>query len=229
MNDSAKKVQVFGVGLNKTGTKTLAGYLRQLGYRHRSYDSDTTTESPSYDLYAAGDVQALMNLISTYDSCEDWPWPMLYQELDARFPDAKFVLTTRSSADVWYRSLCNMAVRIGPFPLYEKLVYGHDMPQGHREEMTRFYDQHNADVRAWFADRPGKLLEICWENGDTGNQVAEFLGSAEPLENSHHINASPSGIYAGDNPLIAHLHRLAYQNLYGPQSVPGRIKRRLSR
>ena len=105
-------VKVIGIGLNKTGTKTMAHHLRTWGLRHRTYDSATTTESPSFRLYESGDIDSLMEIVAAHDSCEDWPWPLLFREIDERFPDAKFVLTMRSSSDVWYRSLCNMAVRL---------------------------------------------------------------------------------------------------------------------
>jgi|GEM_PF-1326330 len=221
--------KVFGIGLNKTGTKTLARYLRDLGYVHRSYDSNSTLTSPSYDLFAAGDTEGLLDLIASFDSCEDWPWPMLYKELDARFPNARFVLTTRANSDVWFRSLCNMAVRIGPFPLYEHAIYGCRMPQGHRDQMTKFYDTHNEQVRAYFAGRDDKLVELCWDNGDDGNALARFLGHDHQFETAHRINTSPKAIYSGDSLFIAHAHRLAYQNVYGPDSLPARAVRKLGR
>lgn len=216
---STNRPKVFGIGLNKTGTKTLAHHLRAMGFRHRSYDSNTVSSSPSYDLYAAGDIDALLDIMEDFDSCEDWPWPMLYRELDQRFPDARFVLTVRASADQWYRSLCNMAVRIGPFPLYERRVYGHSMPQGHRDAHIRIYERHNRDVTAHFADRPGKLLRLCWDTGDDGATVARFLGIRDVMPEQKWVNRSPSAVYDGDNRLLAEANRLAYQLGYGPDAV----------
>lgn len=227
---NAARTKVFGIGLNKTGTKTLAGYLRQLGYRHRSYDSNNVFESPSFELYAAGRKDALLDLLEDYDSAEDWPWPLLYKELDARFPEARFVLTVRSSAERWFRSLCNMAVRIGPFPLYEKSVYGYAMPQGHFEELAEIYHAHERDVVAHFSDRPDKLLRICWDEGQQERQkLAEFLDVEPSLLRPRHANASPRGLYEGDSLPIAHINRIAYQQLYGPKALPRRAVGRLRR
>jgi hypothetical protein len=221
--------KVFGVGLNKTGSKTLATYLRRLGFRHRSYDSNTTTESPSYDLFAAGDIGGLLDIMEDFDSCEDWPWPMLYRELDERFPDARFVLTVRDSADRWYRSLCNMAVRIGPLPLYERSVYGHAMPHGHREEHIRIYEEHNEAVTRHFASRSDKLLRLCWDEGDDGATLARFLGHHDVDLETAWVNRSPSRVYDGDNRVIAEVNRWAYQLGYGPEGIPRRILRRIGR
>ena len=220
MNQDKK---IFGIGLNKTGTKTLGRYLRDLGYSHRTYDSNDTVSSPSFDLFARGDLEGLLSLLDGYDSCEDWPWPVLYKELDERYPNARFVLTVRESADAWYRSLCNMAVRIGPLALYEKHIYGWAMPQGDRTEMMAFYERHNREVTSHFADRPGKLVTLCWERGDTGNDLARFLGHSDVSLQNVRVNPSPGGVYSGDNLMLAHLHRLAYQHVLRPDSLPRRL------
>ncbi len=216
-------VKVIGIGLNKTGTKTMSHHLKAWGLRHRTYDSATTTESPSFDLYKAGDVEALMEIVASHDSCEDWPWPLLYQEIDARFPSAKFVLTTRASADVWYRSLCNMAVRIGPLPLFENLVYGSSMPHGRRAEHIRIYDEHIRSVEQYFEGRPGKLLKLTWGAGDEALKLAAFLGLENVDTSPLHINRSPSNVYSGDRLSIAHAHRLVYQTFRAPGSFGARV------
>lgn len=220
--------KVFGIGLNKTGTKTLRSYLVRLGFRHRSYDSSNTTESPSFELYSSGRTGELLDIMEQYDSCEDWPWPVLFRELDERFPDARFILTVRSSPDRWYRSLCNMAVRIGPLPLYEKAIYGYAMPQGHREEHIRYYVEHNDAVERYFENRPGKLLRLCWEDGDDVAKLAEFLGLPIPEIPPITTNKSPSRVYAGDNLVLAQLNRVIYQNL-GSRSPLRRRMRRVRR
>jgi len=215
--------KVIGIGLNKTGTKTMAHYLKAWGLRHRTYDSATTTESPSFRLYEAGDVDALMDIVEAHDSCEDWPWPLLYREIDARFPKAKFVLTKRSSADVWFRSLCNMAVRIGPLPLYEKSVYGSSMPQGRRNEHVAIYEQHNREVEEYCAPRPGKLLTLAWGEGGEAEKLAAFLGMEGVDTSPLHVNRSPAKVYSGDSLPLAHAHRLIYQKLRAPGSFGERV------
>lgn len=221
------RTKVFGIGLNKTGTKTLGRHLKRWGYRHRTYDSDTVTESPSFDLYRAGRIDDLLDLVADVDSAEDWPWPLLYRELDERYPEAKFVLTVRSDPEVWYRSLCNMAVRIGPLPLYERTVYGSAMPQGRKREHIAIYEAHNEAVESHFADRPGKLLRLCWEDEPDASRLAGFLG-LDGVEVGHeHVNRSPSRVYDGDRLWLAHAHRVLYQQ--GAGSLGRRLAGRLAR
>ncbi len=226
---AVERTKVFGIGLNKTGTKTMGHYLQRWGYRNRTYDSNSTTESPSFRLYEQGRIDDLLDIMDDFDSCEDWPWPLLYRELDARFPHARFVLTVRRSPDAWFRSLCNMAVRLGPLPLYEKRVYGSGMPQGRKAAHVERYEAHNAEVEAYFADRPGKLLRLCWEDGDGARELADFLGLGDVDVSPLHANRSPSKVYSGDNLLLAHAHRLRYQYLTGPRSFGRRVTDALRR
>lgn len=214
------KQRVVGIGLNKTGTKTLRACLREWGYRHRTYDREAFASLES------GDVEGVLDSMDDFDSFEDWPWPLLYREIDARYPDARFVLTTRADADTWYRSLCKMTVRIGPLDV-EEPVYGHAMPQGHRSEHIEFYERHNREVRAHFADRPGKLIEICWERDGSADRLADFLGEPR-LDLLPHVNHSDR-VYSGDVRWIAQLNRVAYQRMRAVRHQRRRAQRFLTR
>lgn len=203
-------MKIVGIGCNKTGTKTLRTMCEAWGLHHRSYDSDRIDVSPAYDLWAAGDLEALMAIVDEHDSLEDWPWMLLYREIDERFPDSKFVLTVRRDAETWYRSMCNMAVRIGPMVLFENAVYGSGMPQGNREGYVGAYVRHNAEVLTYFADRPDQLHIVCWETGEGVDTLPAFLGQdAIQIPKS---NSSPDNVYDGENLWAAHAHRLVYQN-----------------
>lgn len=198
-------MKVVGIGLNKTGTKTLGYYLKQWGFRHKTYDLE------AFHSYRAGRFDELLASMQAYDSFEDWPWPLMFREIDEHFPDARFVLTVRRSPEVWYRSLCNMAVRIGPLKDFEQSIYGYAMPQGHRDEHIRFYEAHNRAVEEHFRDRPEKLFKLCWENGDDGAQLAQFLGLKEQIPPTRHVNRSTRAVYSGDNLYLAQANRVIYQ------------------
>lgn len=220
------KTKVIGVGLNKTGTKTLRYYLQQWGYRHRTYDLD------AFNLYRAGRRDDLLAMMQAYDSFEDWPWPLLYRDIDAYFPDTRFVLTVRRSPEVWYRSLCNMAVRMGPFHQFEQHIYGYAMPQGRREEHLRYYNEHNRAVEAYFQDRPSKLLKICWETGDGPAKLADFLGLEVSAAPTKQVNRSTRAVYTGDNLYLAHANRVIYQAWWHgnrqARRIASALRRRLS-
>ena len=71
---SIDNMKVFGIGLNKTGTKTLGVCLNQLGYKHKSVDKH------AFEIYKQGDLNSLFEIIDEYNSFEDWPWPPIYKE-----------------------------------------------------------------------------------------------------------------------------------------------------
>ncbi len=178
-------MKIFGIGLNKTGTKSLGACLRTFGFRHLSWEREI------FDTYMMHGTQGLIETINNYESFEDWPWPLVYREIDKMYPGSKFILTTRESSDIWYRSLCKHATRTGPNHV-RRQIYGFEMPHEHREEHIRFYNRHNDDVRNYFQDRPEALLEVCWERGDGWQVLAPFLDSQAPETPFPHKNKSAS-------------------------------------
>lgn len=198
-------MKIIGIGLNKTGTKTLKHYLTEMGLSHLSYNI------AAFKDYRAGNLSKIFTLMERYDSFEDWPWPLFYREIDTHFKDALFVLTTRKNPEIWYQSLCKMAVRRGPFKNFEHYIYGYAMPQGKKKEHIDFYNEHNRQVIEYFKDRPHKLLEVCWGNGDDGTKVAKFLGKSNIILEPKHINKSMP-VYSGDNLWLAHINRILFQS-----------------
>lgn len=197
-------MKIIGVGLNKTGTKTLGKYLQVLGFRHQTYDLS------AFQQYQRGELQELCQYLENFDSCEDWPWPLMYQELAVYFPEARFVLTMRKDAATWYRSLCKMAVRMGPLRDFEQPIYGYSMPHGHQAEFEAYYHQHNEAVKAYFADQPNRLLCLNWGDPDAHEQLLTFLDAPAITLPVIHTNKSEK-VYDGDNLWLAHYHRIIFQ------------------
>jgi hypothetical protein len=165
--------KVIGIGLNRTGTTTLGACFRQLGYRH------TSMHHQAFQLLQQRDMPGLLRIVGEYDSFEDWPWPLIYREIDQAFPDSKFILTRRRTPEVWFRSLCRLADMTGPTP-YRQFVYGHAMPHHHQEEHIAYYQHHNEAARDYFSGQPGKLLELAWEDGHGWPELCDFLGKPVP-------------------------------------------------
>jgi hypothetical protein len=178
-------MKIVGIGLNKTGTTTLGVCLRHWGFKHIGFSEE------GFDMWRRGLYSDLLEMVRRYDSFDDWPWPMIYQSIDEHFPGSKFILTRRISADVWFESLCKHARRTGP-TVFRKYIYGHEMPGGHKQDHIRVYTEHLAAVRTYFKDRPGDLLEVCWEEGDGWKELSKFLQLEEPDIPFPHANASPT-------------------------------------
>lgn len=177
-------MKVVGIGLNKTGTSTLGFCMRQWGYKHISYDK------AAFDLWRDRNYEELLQMIGRYDSFEDWPWPLIYQQIDEKYPGTKFVLTRRKDAETWFASLIKHADRIGPTD-FRKYIYGHTMPHDHKEEHIQIYENHIQTAREYFKDRPDDMLEVCWEEGDEWDKLSDFLGLEKPNTPFPHVNKKP--------------------------------------
>ena len=188
MGRYAEMTKVFGIGWHKTGTKTLAQCMRILGYDHLSYDPEVSGSLLKQVMQ--GDCTGLFEAADRHASFDDFPWPLAFRELDARYPDAKFSLTMRKSSKSWINSLLKHATRTGPM-WTRKLVYGHRMPHGHEEAHIARYEQHNRDVLEHFKGREDKLYPLCWETLQGWVELCAFLGKEVPDAPIPHENRSP--------------------------------------
>ena len=112
---------------------------------------------------------------------------MIYKELDERIPGSKFILTLRDE-NSWYDSVSR---HIGVLRnASHEWIYGRGkgLPMEHRENTIRVYNDHIKEVRAYFAERPGDLLEVDFTKGDGWEQLCPFLGKVVPDKPFPHYN-----------------------------------------
>lgn len=184
------ETKIFGIGLNKTGTSTLGACFRTLGFRHL-YDVQRLSR-----FYFNEDYDSIYDVMTGYDSFEDWPIPLMYQQLHERYgSQAKFILTKRKTPDVWVKSLSKHAKRIN-FEGARNLrrnIYGYEAPDGHEAEHIDFYENHNRSVVEYFAQQNAsdQLLTVCWEDGDGWDELCGFLGLPKPWYAFPHVNKAP--------------------------------------
>jgi Sulfotransferase domain len=178
--------KVFGIGLGKTGTTTLGRALEILGYdRHVTCDFKLTRAWKEKGLGPIWEVSEHNN------NFEDYPWPLIYQDLYEKYPEAKYILTLRPNVDKWYKSLCDHAMRTGPSE-FKKIVYGSYMPHDFEEELKIFYLDHQRNVESFFKENAAeKLLILCWENGDAWEKLCTFLEKPIPRTSFPHLNQEP--------------------------------------
>jgi hypothetical protein len=155
----------------------------------------------------------------------------MYKEIDTQFPGSKFILTMRQSPEVWFASLCKMAMRRGPLTRFEQYIYGYAIPHGHKDEHIDFYNAHNQAVEDYFRERPEQLLKVCWETGDGWEELANYLGKPVPDQPFPHINKTVPLMYAGNSELGARLFRLFYLSYQkvGKRVLPSSFVERLKR
>ena len=181
--------KTFGIGWPKTGTKTLGECFKILGFNHESIRLDLVE-----DLHN-GDLSRIFDIAREKDTFEDWPWIILYREMDRQFPGSKFILTHRDP-DRQLHSYQNMLKTLDlpkdEWNAMRRTLYGLPFPNVNAEQMQARYLQHNQDVRHYFKDRPGDLLEINWEAGDGWDVLCDFLGLPTPDVALPHAN---KGVY----------------------------------
>jgi hypothetical protein len=174
-------MKIFGIGFHKTGTKSLADALSALGYAvtgpNGVQDPDIATNVSQY----------IDELTPRFDAFQDNPWPIVFRELDGRFPGSKFILTIRDSAG-WIRSVVDhFGSRDTPM---RRWIYGVGHPLGHEATYVRRYEEHNRAVLRHFRDRPGDLLVLNVTAGDGWRKLCPFLGHGIPDFPFPHTNAA---------------------------------------
>lgn len=175
------KPKVFCIGFHKTGTTSLELALRKLGYR-------VTGCFGTRDPDIANKVHEMAYArVAEFDAFQDNPWPILYRELDERFPGSKFVMTRRP-AESWINSqLKDFASTQTPM---RRWIYGEDAgcPEGNEEIYIARYERHNREVLEYFAGRPDDLLVFDMPKGDGWEKLCGFLGHDVPEEPFPHAN-----------------------------------------
>lgn len=175
------KAKVFCIGFHKTGTTSLEVALKKLGYR-------VTGSFGTKDPDIASKVHEMAYaMVPKYDAFEDNPWPILYRELDARFPGSKFILTRRP-AENWIRSqVKDFATTETPM---RRWIYGEDAgcPEGNEDTYIARYERHNREVLDYFKGRPDDLLVVDFPNDDGWSRICPFLNVAIPEEPFPHAN-----------------------------------------
>lgn len=181
-----KKLKVIGIGLNKTGTTTLAKGLHVLGYqKHVSVRGDLLAK------YKNGDLEEIFEVVEENESFEDWPWPLMYKELFFRFGGrARYILTKRKDSLTWLSSLKQHALRTPPALHSRLLAYGYNYPHGAEEYHLKFYENHNQNVRDFFREHNSEhlLLEVSWDAGHGWKELCAFLGEPVPSIDFPHEN-----------------------------------------
>lgn len=175
--------KVFVVGFHKTGTTSLRKALQILGHRVAGPDG---VHDPDIAQTAAAMVARLSH---EHDAFQDNPWPLFYAEMDAMWPDAKFILSLRDP-DRWVASqVRHFGTKETPM---RRFIYGdaHGCPAGNEAVYRARIVAHNDAVRAHFADRPDKLLPFAVEQGDGWEALCGFLGFPTPRQPFPHLNAA---------------------------------------
>lgn len=181
--------KVFGIGLSRTGTRSLTAALHVLGIDTVHFPTDPDT----LDTILRGDGR--FGILAHYDGITDITTVPCFRDLDRLHPGAKFILTTRDEAR-WVRS-CRRVARfcstrlLAEQPASEdacrrrriaehlaRIVYGSAEPDA--EGLLRARREHHARVRAHFSSRSDALLDIDLVARPRWDELAAFVEAEVP-------------------------------------------------
>jgi len=168
--------KIFGIGLSKTGTTSLAHALEILGYKTKDY--------PGIENYRTGDLSCFdPQVVNANDALTDTPIPSFYRELDAKYPNSKFILTVRDR-EGWLKSCRKQFTE----RFAERQTEAHDhlfmdlygCTVFDEQKFLEGYEKFVSGALAHFKDRPQDLLVINVTAGEGWEKLCPFLGQAVP-------------------------------------------------
>ena len=165
------KFRVWDIGLPRTGTTTFCNAVKMLGYQRVKHN-------PRFEH------------LQDLDAASDAGCVLYYKYLDYKYPNSKFVLALRDleswldSAEFIYTKYPatdkDIAI-VRRMHIYESVTFD-------RAKFREAYYRHHEDVRRYFKDRPGDLLEMSIVDGEGWEKLCPFLEVPIPTELFPHQN-----------------------------------------
>lgn len=188
------KEKVFCIGRNKTGTTSLKIALKELGY----IVGGQRKAERLLEAYKRRNFKPFVEFCKAAEAFQDVPfsWPYTYVVMDQAFPESKFILTVRDSAEEHYQSwIRHQSQRLGldRLPTPEELKQDEYVYPGwsyeakhavqprkdndlyNREAFIQLYERHNEQVKTYFAHRPNDLLVLNVGDPDAYQDLCAFL------------------------------------------------------
>jgi hypothetical protein len=159
--------KVFCIGFWKTGTTSIYQAFNILGYR-----------AGRLILVGKEPKQGWLPYIKNcnYDAFTDDPMSFIYKDLDAAFPNSKFILTEREK-----QSFAKSYINYFEGTEFEKT-------SDEVDEVLEKYEKHNQDVKEYFKDRKDQLLVINVIGGEEWEPLCSFLNKPIPRHSFPHKN-----------------------------------------
>jgi hypothetical protein len=194
-------LRVVGAGLGRTGTHSLKNALEQLlggPCYHMLEVFGRPEDIPRWQRAIDGEPMSRAQweeIMGGYVTAVDWPASAFWKSLSEAYPEAIILLSTRSSADAWYKSANDTIFEImrrgaHPDPAWNRMTT--DMLHAFTPDLNdaaatkAAYERHNADVRA--TAPPDRLVE--WKPGDGWEPICAALNVAVPDTPFPHVNTT---------------------------------------
>jgi hypothetical protein len=175
--------------MNKTGTTSLKKCFKILGLHPIAPTPELSHEiaAATRRLFKKGEYEPALKFAETYRSFEDRPWNVweMYQHLDRRFLDSRFILTVRDP-ETWWRSVERWITLMKP-RMAERYRIHLRSPSLRKDDMIKGYLRYNEAVMDYFEGKENMLV-IDFEKGDGWTSLCGFLDCPVPQEPFPHKN-----------------------------------------
>lgn len=169
------KLKVVGCGLPWTGTKSFVKALDLLGYKAKHNVNAKRVAGDFWDF--VDEIDAVAEGIGVF----------LWKEIYEKFPDCKFILTTRSR-DKWINKRTHKPKTSFDLDKHRTnwmnarvvqmwLSFGWE--QKDKQKIGEFFDNHHREVREFFADKDN-FMEMNILDGDGWDKLCPFLDKPIP-------------------------------------------------
>lgn len=174
--------KIFVIGLQRSGTTTMAAALNRMGFPCRQFPKELfdNIEDP---------------ILERYDAFSDNPLPIVYPALAERFPDSRFILTTRSE-EGWLKSV-EWVFRRGRIQFgWERdgtadsihyTLYG--TTRFDRARFRQHFQDYHTEVSRFMEKHPSRVLEFNLRAGQGWPELCSFLQAPIPEEPFPHLNS----------------------------------------
>ena len=201
-------MKIFCIGFNKTGTTSLQNLFSGSGFKV----APQTPFEYNFNSYKFGNFSTFINMIKEdYPHCnfyQDVPFslPNFYKTLYQEFPDAYFILSTRTTPEMWYNSLCSSHQKSFPNRyntpseiehnykgwVFDYLTKGLGSPKYdpyNKNILIEAYNNHNNGVKDFFKGN-NNLIEINLSTPKDFNKLEQSLGIKFTPTSFPHLNKS---------------------------------------
>lgn len=165
---------VFGVGLSKTGSTSMATAMPMLGYQ---------TKDQIFDLNEVdAPVEAATDPNQRY-YYKITPIAKKFSEVDKKYPGAKFILTVRN-VDDWLKSCARQfrkPVEPGT-PGFQRRMETFGAAVFNEDSFRESFARHVQEIKDYFRGREQDLLVIDVCGGEGWDKLCKFLGEKVPSE-----------------------------------------------
>jgi hypothetical protein len=176
-------VKIFNLSLHRSGTQSFHSFLGSHGFKAAHWPGWTFEElcAEAVDRLDTGAVwMTLKEVLAECDVFCDLPYPVLYQEAFAAYPEAKFLLILRDVRG-WMNSV-RKHIGNRPLSIYERFQYwsySSDRPDrldGYSErDLETIYLSHVASVTRFMREKKASFGIFWLTDPDIGNQCANYF------------------------------------------------------